>query len=280
MRALWPLLLACLSLAACGDSRGPADGPLLAAPAPSQGVEGRVAPKGTALAYEHEVEVSLDDAEALAAATEALVAACTEQRFGDCALLNLAQHGGVQPHAEIELRLAPQAVAPTVDLVLAGGGTIDRRSTRAEDLADAMTDLRREREALASQRRHLDAAAQGRALSAADAIALAAELGRIDAQVVEIEARERGQQRRVDTNRLSLSLGLRQGQGEVLGAFHGLGDRLVGRLAEGVDEGLSLLAYLGPFLLLLLLPALGLLLAWRWLWRRATGAHRRGATAG
>lgn len=233
-------------------------------------LEGSTAPKGTSLAYEHHADVAMADALKLAAASEAVATACREQRFGDCALLGIEQSGGDWPSASVTLRLAPDAVAPTLAIVTDAGGTLTRRTTKAEDLADVLADLRRERDSLKAQRAHLDAAVAGRTLSAADAIALAAELGRVDVRLAELDAGERAQQRRIDTNRLTIEFRVDRGRGSAWSAFDGLGGRLVDQFAEAISESLGLLVYLLPLALVLMLPTLGLALLWRRLWRWAT----------
>ena len=45
---------------------------------------------------------------------------------------------------------------------------------------------------------------------------------------------------------------------------------MVAEFADGIAEALTGLAYLLPLALVLMLPALGLALLWRRLWRRAT----------
>lgn len=257
------LLLLVLAIAGCAK-RTTAD----ASGAPP--LDGSTAPEGTALAYEHEAEVTLPDAATLLSASEAVAASCREQRFGDCALLGVEQRGGDWPSASVTLRLAPSAVAPTLGLVTEAGGTLTRRTTTAEDLADAFADLKRERDSLQAQRRHLDAAVEGRTLSASDAIALAAESGRIDARLAELDASERTQQRRLDTNRLTIELRLDREAEARDAAFDGLGGRVVAQFADGVAEALTGLAYLLPLVLVLMLPTLGLALLWRRLWRWAT----------
>ncbi len=71
-----------------------------------------------------------------------------------------------------------------------------------------------------------------------------------------------GQQRRLDTNRLSIDFidpGRHTGRSFSIGHWSD-------RFREGVDDALSVLAYGIPFLLL----AFPLTLGWRWLWRRVT----------
>jgi hypothetical protein len=240
------------------------------ADAGATGLEGAAAPQGTSLAYEHAAELDMADGAAVSVAAERIAAACREQRFGDCALLELEQSGGEWPSASVRMRLAPDGVAPTLQLATDAGGTLTRRTTKAEDLAGALSDLRRERESLEAQRTRLESAVAGRNTSATDAIALAAELGRIDARLAELDAGERAQQRRIDTNLLSVEMRATAGQPGALSAFDGLGGRVVSQFADGIAEALAGLAYLLPLVLVLMLPALGLALLWRRLWRWAT----------
>ncbi len=230
---------------------------------------GTTAPQGTALAYEHRAEFEMRDAAAVVAAAQRVADACREQRFGDCALLGVEQSGGEWPSASVTMRVAPDGVAPTLALATDAGGALAKRTMKAEDLAGALGDLRRERASLIAQRTRLEDAVAGHRASATDAIALAAELGRIDARLTEIEADESAQQRRIDTNLLTVALGVPYEQ-RGAAVFEGLGEELIESAASGVTEGLTILAFLGPLALLLLLPTLGLALLWRRLWRWAT----------
>jgi hypothetical protein len=267
MRLRIALLLLLLAISGCAKKT--------TADASAEGLEGSMAPQGTSLAYEHHAELAMADAAAVTAAAEGLATACREQRFGDCALLGFEQSGGEWPSASVTMRLAPDGVAPTLQIVTDAGGTLTKRTTKAEDLAGILADLRRERASLEAQRERLEAAVDGRATSASDAIALAAELGRIDARLAELDAGERAQQRRIDTNLLEVSMQVPYGEASAWSAFDGLGDDVAESVATGLSEGLTVLAYLVPLALLFLLPTLGLVLLWRRLWRWATTPKAR-----
>lgn len=262
MRLRFALLCLLLAIAGCAKKA--------TADAGASGLEGSTAPQGTSLAYEHAAELDMADAAGVSVAAERIAAACREQRFGDCALLGFEQSGGEWPSASVRMRLAPDGVAPTLQLATEAGGTVTRRTTKAEDLAAALADLKRERESLEAQRSRLESAVAGRSTSAADAIALAAELGRIDARLAELDAGARAQQRRIDTNLLTIELRAVAAPPGALSAFDGLGKTVVAQFADGIAEALAGLAYLLPLALVLMLPALGLALLWRRLWRWAT----------
>lgn len=263
---LLPVMLLVTSLALGGCAKQTVSG------VGQSGLEGAKAPEGTALAYEHRAALSMTDGPAVTTAAENVANACREQRFGDCALLGLEQTGGEWPSATVTMRLAPDGVAPTLKLVTDAGGSLTQRTTKAEDLAGALADLKRERDSLVAQRARLESAVDGRSVTASDAIALAAELGRIDARLSEIDAGEHAQRRRIDTNLLTVDLRVPYDnrQRDAWSAFDGLGGEIVESVATGVSEGLTALAYLGPLALLLLMPTLCLVLLWRRLWRWAT----------
>jgi hypothetical protein len=143
------IALLCLLLAIAGCARK------TTADAGAIGLEGSTAPQGTSLAYEHAAEMEVADGAAVAVAAERMAAACREQRFGDCALLGFEQSGGEWPSASVRMRLAPDGVASTLQLATEAGGTVMRRTTKAEDLAGALADLRRERESLEAPSRSL-----------------------------------------------------------------------------------------------------------------------------
>jgi len=101
------------------------------------GEQGRA---GAQLAYEHELTLALPGA-LLAPRMQATREACESARFGACNILGITEdsNGG-----EIILRIAPSGVEPMVAMA-AEGGKLGQRITTAEDLADAVADVRRPR---------------------------------------------------------------------------------------------------------------------------------------
>ncbi|WP_263138769.1 DUF4349 domain-containing protein [Pseudomonas sp. RIT-PI-AD] len=255
-------LLVALALAGCseGDRQAPASGA-----APLQGERG--APEAF-LAYEHRVAIRLPEAliEPRLAATRD---ACVTNRFGPCALLSVEQHGGRYRAGSLSLRVVPEGVEGLVGLA-AGEGVLESRSTRAQDLAQAVEDNQRQRERLERQRETLLGYQARRDLSVSDMLALARELADVETQLAGLEQTAAEQRRRLSTNLLTLDFSADAAADGRVQRIARAADGLLDNLADGAAQALGLLGYGIPFALLLF--PLALLV--RALWRRATRPRR------
>ncbi|WP_083640148.1 DUF4349 domain-containing protein [Pseudomonas sp. PA15(2017)] len=248
--------LALLTLTGCspsGDGRPPAGAALL----------GETAQQGAFLAYEHSVGIRLPAGQVeprLAAVREA----CSSQRFGQCDLLAIEQNQGAYQAASITVRIAPAGVEPMVGFA-GDGGELQSRHTRAEDLAQAVSDTEQQRQRLERQRKTLLQHQARTDLSVSDMLALARELAEVDVQLADNTQQSAQQQRRLTTNLLTLSFST---DGEAAGRLARIGAAASGMLdnaTEGATEAIRLLGYGIPFVIILF--PLALLV--RWLWRKA-----------
>ena len=258
LRFVLPLVLAIVSspaLVACKNK-------VAAIPAEGADVTGEAARPNRFLAYEHAVDIELA-AEAVASRADAVRSACHEQRWGACSLLSIDESSGQRSRVQLVLRVAPEAVEPLVALA-AEGGRRGNRTLKADDLADAVADTTRQRETLLAQRERLREFSARKDLSATDLIALSTASAETEVGLQAAERTAADQQRRIETNRLTLDLSspwASEGRGARMATALGdSGDAFV----DGVEEMLALLAYGLPFLLV----AFPLALGWRWAWRR------------
>lgn len=130
------------------------------------------------------------------------------------------------------------------------------------DLAGAVQDNARKLRQLDAYASQLDELSRRKDLSASDLISLAHERATLETQRDDLLGVAARQQRRLDTNKLSIDFidpGRHTGRSFSIGHWSD-------RFREGADDALSVLAYGIPFLLL----AFPLTLGWRWLWRRVT----------
>ncbi|ODU72917.1 MAG: hypothetical protein BGP10_09660 [Rhodanobacter sp. 68-29] len=244
--------VAMLALATAGCSKKQA-----ASPSSSLPVAGEQAKAGAKLAYEHRVRVELEQA-GIAARMAAVREACESARFGDCNVLQLSQDGY---RGSLVVRIVPAGVEPLTALA-SRDGKLASRETWAEDLAGAVQDNARKLRQLDAYASQLDELSRRKDLSASDLVSLAHERATLETQRDDLLGVAAGQQRRLDTNRLSIDFidpGRHTGRSFSIGHWSD-------RFREGVDDALSVLAYGIPFLLL----AFPLTLGWRWLWRRVT----------
>lgn len=236
---------------------------LLAACSPSDrsssvAVGGAQGKAGAQLAYEHELSLSLPSAQ-IAPRLAATREACENATFGACNILRLQQG---QHRAQVILRIVPDGVEPIVALA-AQGAEIGERITSAEDLADAVADVQRQQERLKAQQQRLDQLAARKDITVSDLIALSKEQASIENDLQALAQVAAGQQRRLDTNRLTLNFvptDSSQRGSKLQRAF----DNLLDNLAYGTAEALEKGSYVLPFLIL----AFPLVMIWVWLWRR------------
>ena len=249
--------LALLTLTGCspsGDGRPPAGAALL----------GETAQQGAFLAYEHSVGIRLP-VEQVEPRLAAVREACSRQRFGQCDLLAIEQNQGAYQAASITVRIAPAGVEPMVGFA-GDGGELQSRHTRAEDLAQAVSDTEQQRQRLERQRKTLLQYQARTDLSVSDMLALARELAEVEVQLAGNAQQSAQQQRRLTTNLLTLSFST---DGEPIGRLARIGAAASGMLdnaTEGATEAIRLLGYGIPFVIILF--PLALLV--RWLWRKAS----------
>ena len=201
-----PLLALALVAAGCakqGEAVS-ADAPTDAAAAPpgESGLTGTRNRNGSQLAYAHEVRVRLPAAR-IGPNLSATRDACMAQRFGDCTLLAEDLGAGEDPTGLLRMRAAPDAVAGLVGLASAQG-EIAQRSTQAEDLADAVRENGMRRARLELQHRKLGEIMERRDLKAEDLFALTERMAELEAQLQMAEQEAAQQQRRIQTNLLTI----------------------------------------------------------------------------
>lgn len=221
-----------------------------------------VAPPGSYLAYEDDVQLVLPAARILER-LQAAQQACMQERFGDCSVLEVRQRGGDNASASLTVRIAPKGVEPMI--ALAGEqAELGSRNTRAEDLADAVHDNQRMQERLNGERARLLEFQRRPDLKVADMIALSGRLAEIDGELQGAQQQSAQFKRRIDTHKLTLNFDTRPNAGEgneIRAAFADFGDTL----SAGTAFVIRLVAAMLPVLVLVVLP-LGYI-ARRW-WRK------------
>jgi hypothetical protein len=198
---VWGGLLLLVLVAGC--SKKVAEEPASAAADGAAAMAGQGNAPGSFLAYSHEASIRLP-AEAIATRVAAVRKACMERVHGDCTVLGEQQSAGQWPGGQLVMRAAPGAIEPLV-ATASEGAEISERSTQAEDLADAVRDNGLRRQRLQAQHVRLSEFLTRRDLKAEDLIALGNQLAQIEAELQSAEQESAQQQRRINTNLLTLN---------------------------------------------------------------------------
>jgi hypothetical protein len=210
------------------------------------------------LAYEHSLSIKLP-AERIPERLLAAREACATARFGECHILNITQS---QYYASLTVRMLPAGVEPLI--ALAGeAGEITSRSTRAEDLSEAVKDNRQKQAQLDAYAKRMEELSRRHDIGVADLITLAREQASVQQQRDTLRQESAQQQRRIDTNLLTLDFSDANRQSVWRDFSDSLGD-LLAQLLSGIANALSLLAYGLPFLIIFF----PVLILGRWAWRR------------
>lgn len=190
----------CLVVAGCANKVGevPAAEGSAAAPA----MAGQANAPGSFLAYSHEASIRLP-AESISARLGAVREACMDKVHGECTVLGERQSAGQWPGGKLVMRAEPKAIEPLVAMA-AENAEIAERSTQAEDLADAVRDNGLRRQRLQAQHTRLSEFLTRKDLKAEDLIALGNQLAQIEAELQSAEQESAQQQRRINTNLLTL----------------------------------------------------------------------------
>jgi hypothetical protein len=215
---------------------------------------GAVAEPAAMLAYEHEARIELQ-ADRIDARLQAVRAACTGRRFGDCVILNVQQEGGEEPSASLGMRLAPAGVEPMIELAGAGA-RLGSRSTQAEDLAVVVRDNTLAQDRLRRELARLQEFQQRRDLAVADMIALSQRIAEAEAQLQAAEQQGAQHRRRIDTQLLTLHFrppGSEEGRNEVVQAVRDFG----GILSLGTAWLIRAAAFVIPLLVVIALLVAG-----------------------
>ncbi|WP_440222530.1 DUF4349 domain-containing protein [Dokdonella sp. MW10] len=226
-------------------------------------VAGETSREGGFLAYAHAIDIDLPGT-AIDARAEATRQACEQQHDGACSVLELVTRGA-DGGSKLVVRLAPAGVEALV-AEAARGGSVTSRTTRAEDLAEAVADTTRQQAMLEAQHAKLMEIGARRDLGVSDLMTLSAELASVESKLADTGREAATQRRRIETNLLTFEWRAPYQSPSRLsrlgGAFGDFGDTFV----DGIEAALEWLGFALPSLLL----AFPLALLWRWGWRRAT----------
>jgi len=216
------------------------------------------------LAYEHRVAVELGK-EAVSDRLSEIEAACRADVASHCAILESSLRWSQSlPSASIRMRLARGGVNSLIDLA-SHDGKITGRSSQAEDLAQPVADTQRQLALLGVHRDRLTMIMKSRDLKIDQLITVSRELADVQSQIDALSSTHANLVRRIDTDLLTIDLTPPFGDYELQPTPVKEAVRHFGRdFREAVATVIYFVAWLIPWLVLIL-PGLVLLrMFWRW----------------
>jgi hypothetical protein len=255
-RLLWVLLSLSL-LAGCGKKEQYASH----VPEAAAGKDAATESAKRYLAYEHSLQIETDSNK-ITAIYEKALAACNAVAGGSCTVLESQINSGDDAYASLKFRAKPDSIKKII-AALSQEAEIVRQSTTAEDLEAPISDAAKKLAMLKDYRAKLEALS-GRASKDIDAlIKVSSELARVQSDIEELEGRRARLMQRVETEILKVSIQSphkRSFWRPIGSSFSEFG----GNLSQGISYAITTMAYLLPWIAILIFMLWG----GRKLWRR------------
>lgn len=220
------------------------------------------------LAYEHSVAIEIDP-ELLPTRLRQIEAACAASKPAECTVLESSLRSRKDVYnGRIKMRLAPQGVDSTI-AAASQGGKITSRSTEAEDLAQPIADTQQQLSLMTTHRDRLAEIMKSKDLKVEQLITVSKELAKVQTQIDALSTQQAQLRRRVDTDLLTIDLSPPDGTYRAQDTPIRDALRIFGsNFREAVSMIITFIAYVLPWLVILL-PTLFLLrMFWSWAGRR------------
>jgi hypothetical protein len=213
------------------------------------------------LSREHSVTIDVPESD-LHSAFQRLTDRCTADSASHCTILQSDVSSGQFSSGLIKLRIDPKAVEDLIGFA-AGLGRLEHRSTQVEDLADAIQDTQSRIEMLTTYRKQL-LELQGKAGTNIDAaIKVASELSTVQTSLEQAAGQAVYQAKRTTTDVVTVRFSVNEQKAFWRPIRDAIRD-FFGNLSEGISQAITAVAYILPWLLVVI-PGLYLV---RFLWRR------------
>ncbi len=187
---------------------------------------------------------------------------CTSDSEHHCTILQSDLSSGDAPSGLIKLRIDPPAVEHLITFAV-GQGKLERRSTQVEDLADAIADTQARIEMLTNYRQQLLSLQAKAGANVEAAIKLASELSTVQTDLERVNGEAAFQTKRVTTDVVRIEFVVAEHRAFWRPVREAIQDFL-GNLSMGLSQAITAVAYIVPWLFVVV-PGLYLL---RFLWRR------------
>jgi hypothetical protein len=259
----WPRILGFTFVCLVGMTACNRNGPVVTEPV-MLGVSGaalRTEQAYGTLSREHSVTIEVPESD-LHSGFQRLTDRCTADSAHHCTILQSDVSTGQFPSGLIRLRIDPNAVEDLIGFS-AGLGRLEHRSTRVEDLADAIQDTQARIEMLTTYRKQL-LELQGKAGTNVDAaIKVASELSTVQSNLEQASGKAAYQAKRTTTDVVTVTFSAREQKAFWRPIRESLRD-FIGNLSNGISQAITAVAYILPWLSVVI-PGLYLV---RFLWRR------------
>ena len=213
------------------------------------------------LSREHSVTIEVPASD-LHSGFQRLTDRCTADSANHCTVLQSDVSSGRYSAGLITLRIDPKAVEDLIGFA-AGLGRLEHRSTQVEDLAEAIQDTQSRVEMLTTYRKQL-LELQAKAGTNIDAaIKVASELSTVQNNLEQATGQAAYQAKRTTTDIVTIHFSVTERRAFWLPIHDAIRDFL-GNLSEGISQAITAVAYILPWLLVVI-PGLYLV---RFLWRR------------
>jgi DNA repair exonuclease SbcCD ATPase subunit len=213
------------------------------------------------LSREYSVSVEVAESE-LHSGFQRLTDRCNADAANHCTILQSEVSSGQYASGLIKLRIDPNAVEDLIGFAT-GLGRLEHRSTQVEDLADAIQDTQSRIEMLTTYRKQL-LELQGKAGTNIDAaIKVASELSTVQSNLEQATGQAAYQAKRTSTDIVTVRFLVREQKAFWRPIQEAVRD-FFGNLSNGISQAITAVAYILPWLLVVI-PGLYLV---RFLWRR------------
>jgi hypothetical protein len=213
------------------------------------------------LSREHSVSIDIVEAE-LASRFNQVVSRCEADTVTHCTILRSDLSTGQNPQARIKLRIDPGAVDGLVAFA-ASLGKLRQRSTEVQDLAEAMEDTQSRLAMLTAYRKQLLELQAKSATNIDAAVKIASELSTVQGNIERASGEAAYQIKRTTSDVVLMNLDVTDRHSFWRPVHDAAGD-FFGNLSNGISQAITAIAYIVPWLFVVI-PGLYLL---RFLWRR------------
>ncbi len=213
------------------------------------------------LAREHALVVDISEAR-LAIGFQRVADRCTSDSAHHCTVLQSDLSSGSAPSGLIKVRIDPQAVEDFIAFA-SSQGSLERRSTSVEDLADTIADTQARMQMLTSYRKQLLELQSKAGNNVEAAIKIASELSTVQTDLERASGEAAYQTKRTTTDVVRIDFVVPE-HTSIWRPISEAARDFSGNLSNGVSQAITAVAYIVPWLFIIV-PGVYLV---RFLWRR------------